>query len=93
MGDACEEIKPNLVGDVRPMAGINDFVENVRENDVNVEERGEHKHEWLTYSRFEPLDERTGGRAIEFHGEVEFGRNLNWRPGNPGFPARWGSWL
>ena len=30
---------------------------------------------------------------MEFHGEVEFGRNSNWRPGNPGFPARWGLWL
>ena len=30
---------------------------------------------------------------MEFHGEVEFGRNSNWRPGNPGDPARWGSWL
>jgi len=60
---------------------------------VNVEERGEHEHEWLTYSRFEPLDERNGGRAMEFHGDVEFGRNLNWRPGNPGFPTRWRLWL
>jgi len=30
---------------------------------------------------------------MEFHGEVEFGQNSNWRPGNPGFPARWRSWL
>ena len=71
----------------------NDFVENLRGNDVNVEERGEHEHEWLTYSRFEPLDKRNGGRAMEFHGEVEFGRNLDRRPGNPRFPARWELWL
>ena len=32
MGDAREEIKPNLVGDVRPVAVKNDFVENVRGN-------------------------------------------------------------
>ena len=32
MGDACEEIKPNLVGDVRPVVIKNDFVENVRGN-------------------------------------------------------------
>ena len=32
MGDAREEIKPNLVGDVRPVAVRNDFVENVRGN-------------------------------------------------------------
>ena len=32
MGDACEEIKPNLVGDVRPVAVNNDFVENMRGN-------------------------------------------------------------
>ena len=31
-GDACEEIKPNLVGDVRPVAVKNDFVDNVRGN-------------------------------------------------------------
>jgi len=30
---------------------------------------------------------------MEFHGEVNFGRNPNRRPGNPGFPARWGLWL
>ena len=60
---------------------------------MNVEERGEHEHEFLTYSRFEPLDKRNGGRAMEFHGEVEFGRNLDRRPGNPRFPARWGLWL
>ena len=30
---------------------------------------------------------------MEFHGDVEFGRNSNWRPANPGFPARSGSWL
>ena len=29
---------------------------------------------------------------MKFHGEVEFGRNSNWRPGNPRFPARWGLW-
>ena len=60
---------------------------------MNVEERGEHEHEWLTYSRFEPLDGRNGGRTMEFHGEIEFGRNSNWRPGNSGFPARSGLWL
>ena len=60
---------------------------------MNVEERGEHEHEWLTYSRFEPLDKRNGGRAMEFHGEVKFGRNLDRRPGNPRFPARWELWL
>ena len=32
MGDAREEIKPNLVGDVCPVAVKNDFVENVRGN-------------------------------------------------------------
>ena len=32
MGDACEEIKPYLVGDVRPVAVKNDLVENVRGN-------------------------------------------------------------
>ena len=32
MADAREEIKPNLVGDVRPVAVKNDFVENVRGN-------------------------------------------------------------
>ena len=32
MGDAREEIKPNLVGDVRPVAVNNDFVENMRGN-------------------------------------------------------------
>ena len=71
----------------------NDFVENLRGNDVNVEERGEHEHEWLTYSRFEPLDGRNGGRTMEFHSEIEFGRNSNGWPGNPRFPARWGLWL
>ena len=30
---------------------------------------------------------------MEFHGEVEFGPNSNRWPGNPGFPARWRSWL
>ena len=30
---------------------------------------------------------------MEFDGEVEFEQNSNWRPGNPGFPVRWGSWL
>ena len=30
MGDAREEIKPNLVGDVQPVAVKNDLVENVR---------------------------------------------------------------
>jgi len=60
---------------------------------MNVEERGEHEHEWLTYSQFEPLDERNGGLAMEFHGEVKFGRNSNRRPRNPGFPARGRSWF
>ena len=55
---------------------------------MNVEERGEHEHEWLTYSQFEPLDERNGARTMEFRGEVEFGQNSNRRPGNPRFPAR-----
>lgn len=32
MGDAREEIKPNLVGDVRPVAVKNDFMENVCAN-------------------------------------------------------------
>ena len=44
MGDACEELKPNLVGDVRPVAVKNDFVENLRGNNLNVEEREEHEH-------------------------------------------------
>ena len=55
-----------------------------------MEERGEHEHEWLTYSRFEPLDERNGGRAMEFHGEVNFGRNSNRRPRNSGIPGEVG---
>ena len=44
MGDAREEIKPNVVGDMRPVAVKNILVENVRGNNVNVEERGEHEH-------------------------------------------------
>ena len=44
MGVAREEIKPNLVGDVRPVAVKNILVENVRGNNVNVEERGDHEH-------------------------------------------------
>ena len=40
MGDAYEEIKLNLVGDVRLVV----VVENMRRNNVNEEERGEHKH-------------------------------------------------
>ena len=44
MGDAREEIKPNLVGNVRPVAVKNDFVKNVRRNNLNVEGQGEHEH-------------------------------------------------
>ena len=44
MGDARKEIKPNLVGDVRLVSVKMTFVENVRGNNVNEEERGEHKH-------------------------------------------------
>ena len=44
MGDAREEIKPNLVSDVRPVAVKNILVENVRGNNANMEERGEHEH-------------------------------------------------
>jgi hypothetical protein len=39
------------------------------------------------------LVEGNGARTMKFHGEVEFGRNSNWQPGNSGFPARWGLWL
>ena len=30
---------------------------------------------------------------MELHGDVKFGLNSKRRPGDPGFLARWGSWL
>ena len=34
-----------------------------------------------------------GGRTMKFHGEVEFGRSLNWRLRDLRFPTRWWSEL
>ena len=64
------------------------MVGKARGNLMNVQERGEHEHQQLTYSRFKHLDERKGGRMLEFDGEMGFGRTDDRRPGNPRFPAR-----
>jgi len=66
---------------------------NGRRNNANVEERGDHEHQQLTYHQFEQLGNRKGGRRWEFDVEVDLGRTGGWRPGNPRFPARWGSRL
>jgi hypothetical protein len=55
---------------LRPAARL----ENEHGNNANVEERGEHEHHRLTYSRFKLLVSENGGRRCKFDDDVDFGR-------------------
>ena len=46
---------------------------NARGNLMNMQEQGGHDHQRLTYSRIELLDERNGGRMMEFDGGMVLG--------------------
>lgn len=60
MGVLHEENQPAMPSSelqLRPAARLG----NERGNNVNVQERGEHEHHWITYRRFELLGNGNGG--------------------------------
>ena len=70
-GDVLEQKWPSMAGAVRadPTGGT----VGARGNLMNMQEQGGHDHQRLTYSRIELLDERNGGRMMEFDGGMVLG--------------------